>query len=267
MRVKSCRFGNMMYLENDQFIGCSLDTYGESHYCEVEVYRQLVQRGVLVDVGANIGMITVPLAQTAESVIAIEANTFIYHMLCGNVALNNLQNVRALNLVAAEASGLVGYHSGLSFDGIQNYGSFHVSSGCGSTDECGRRMDKPVLTVAIDNLGVVPTLIKIDVEGMEVPVLLGARKTIERHKPYLSIEFLSDTEGIIDFLQQINYKWKLLATPVFNELNFAGVKENVLMVDGKHIYSHNLLCWPQECVFEFESPWLMELNHEWYPRP
>jgi FkbM family methyltransferase len=209
-------------------------------------------------------MITVPLAQTAKSVIAIESNTFIYNILCGNLAWNSLQNVRALNCAAAHASGTMGYCCGWEFNGVQNYGSSHVSSQPGVVDECGRKMDRPIATVAIDDLvftypGITPTLIKIDVEGMELPVLTGAINTIERYRPYLSVEYLGDKAGIVGFLSQLGYRWRLLRTPVFNGENFAGVTENCLMVDGKHIFSHNLLCWPKDGV-EPKSQWLCDLE-------
>jgi hypothetical protein len=44
-----------------------------------------------------------------------------------------------------------------------------------------------VETVAIDDLGVVPNVIKIDVEGFEIAVLRGA-KNVLKHKPRLEIE-------------------------------------------------------------------------------
>ena len=48
VRLKECRYGRMAYLANDQYIGRSLDYYGE--YCEGEgiVFEQLVKAGQIV---------------------------------------------------------------------------------------------------------------------------------------------------------------------------------------------------------------------------
>src|SRR5262245_11832458 len=62
--LKNCRHGSLLYNRNDQYIGRSLDLYGE--YCEarVETVRQLLKPGdVVVDVGAYIGHNTVFLAR------------------------------------------------------------------------------------------------------------------------------------------------------------------------------------------------------------
>lgn len=45
-----------------------------------------------------------------------------------------------------------------------------------------------VEVVTIDSLGVRPTLIKVDVEGMEMDVLAGGERTIRRWRPLLYVE-------------------------------------------------------------------------------
>ena len=60
LRVKACRYGVMMYLPNDQYIGKSLDLYGEFSEDEIAIFRQIVRPGAtVIDVGANIGCHTV----------------------------------------------------------------------------------------------------------------------------------------------------------------------------------------------------------------
>ena len=49
-------------------------------------------------------------------------------------------------------------------------------------------------------------LIKIDVEGMEIDVLNGAKKSILKFKPILLIEFIkSDLNLLSEFLNSIQY--------------------------------------------------------------
>jgi len=92
----------MMYLANDKFIGRrSLDAYGE--FCELELYllRQIIKPGMtVVEAGANIGTHTVAFAKAVGAtgrVLTFEPQRTVFHMLCGNLALNGLSNVQAIN--------------------------------------------------------------------------------------------------------------------------------------------------------------------------
>ncbi len=63
-RQKACRYGQMLYNLNDQYIGRSLDLYGEFSEGEVDLFRQIVKPGqIVVEVGANLGAHTVFLAR------------------------------------------------------------------------------------------------------------------------------------------------------------------------------------------------------------
>ena len=67
LRVKNTRFGPLMYNLNDLYIGRSLDLYGEYCIHEARIAMDLLRPGMTaVDVGANIGALTVPMARTAR---------------------------------------------------------------------------------------------------------------------------------------------------------------------------------------------------------
>ena len=74
--TKDCRHGKLMYLLNDAYIGRSLDVYGEYSEGEIDLFRQLLRPGdVAIDVGANIGALTVPMARLVQpggAVVAFE---------------------------------------------------------------------------------------------------------------------------------------------------------------------------------------------------
>ncbi|MCB8881617.1 FkbM family methyltransferase [Acidisoma cellulosilytica] len=65
---------------------------------------------VVIDCGANIGVLTVEWAKMMQgwgSVIAIEAQERIFYALAGNVALNNCFNARVLNVAAGAEEGVI----------------------------------------------------------------------------------------------------------------------------------------------------------------
>ena len=97
VRIKHCRYGPMLYLANDLYVGRSLDRYGEWSEAEMELLRQVVRPGnVVLDIGANVGTHTIFLAQTVGpegAVLAFEPQRMVFQILCANVALNGLPNV------------------------------------------------------------------------------------------------------------------------------------------------------------------------------
>ena len=71
------RYGEFAYYADDSHIGASLALYGEYSELELALLRQVIKPGwTVVDVGANIGTLTVPLAEMVGDegrVYAIEA--------------------------------------------------------------------------------------------------------------------------------------------------------------------------------------------------
>src|ERR1043165_865505 len=98
--IRRCRYGTMMYLRKDMYVGRSFAEYGEYSEGEVDIFRQVLRPGDLaLDIGANLGSHTLPLAQfvgPTGGVYAFEPQRILFQILCGNVALNEIGNVRAL---------------------------------------------------------------------------------------------------------------------------------------------------------------------------
>lgn len=62
--------------------------------------------------------------------------------------------------------------------------------------------------IAIDDLNVAPSVIKIDIQGGEYPALRGARQTIKTHQPVICWENSkenTDKENIYNFLTNLGY--------------------------------------------------------------
>src|SRR4051794_17084148 len=111
-RVKRCRYGWMLYSGAFKWdIPTSFELYGEYSEAEVACLRQLVNPGdTVLDIGANIGDLTVPMAQMvgeSGSIYAFEANPANFNYLCANLALNDLANVRPINCFVTTAKGAV----------------------------------------------------------------------------------------------------------------------------------------------------------------
>ena len=251
--IKQCRYGPLMYLPNDTSIGRTIDLYAEVGYHEVEYYKQLLSLGdVVVDAGAHIGTVAVPLAQTVGStgkVFAVEAYTYISYILSANIVLNNLHNVRVINAVAANNSTVLYFQYEELFERVANdFAGMQLSPDTTSL---------PVPSIAIDDMSLERlNFLKIDVEGMEPDVLQGAKKTIERCRPWLSIEINWHVREIVEFLSSLpDYDCRMFQPPWFNKDNFAGNTEDA----WPGLVSKNLICFPQERSVP-ESPWFVKLR-------
>ena len=238
LRLKLCRYGPMLYLSNDLFIGRSLDRYGEFSEGEMELFRQIVERGqVVVDAGANIGTHTVFFAQTmgpGGAVFSFEPQRLIFQVLCANAALNGLSNVFPFHAAAGRERG-VACVPALDPAAPQNFGAVSLR---------GARGGDRVRMMTIDELGLAAChLIKIDVEGMERDVMAGAEQTIARLRPFLYLENEHDEKPgeLIGVLFDLGYRLYRHVTPMFRPDNFFGDRENVL---GR-VSSFNVLGIPQ----------------------
>src|SRR5690348_8096182 len=86
LTLKRCRYGWMLF--EGPYIGKCFELYGEYSESEVAVMRNFLKEGsVAIDVGANIGDLTLPMSRmVGESgrVYGFESNPATYNILCAN---------------------------------------------------------------------------------------------------------------------------------------------------------------------------------------
>jgi FkbM family methyltransferase len=144
---------------------CGLHEYAEMAF----VLHALRADDVFVDIGANLGSYTV-LACGARGArgFCFEPVPLTYSRLVENLRANGLEGcVSALNCGVGESQGTLRFSSG------HDTGNHVLAQG-----EETLSVEVPVLP--LDSLlgGAAPTLMKIDVEGFELPVLRGAAKAL-----------------------------------------------------------------------------------------
>lgn len=235
--TKDCRHGKLMYLLNDAYIGRSLDVYGEYSEGEIELFRQLLRPGdVGVDVGANIGALTVPMARLVQpggAIVAFEPQRAIFDILCNNLRLNGLANVQAFRRAVGRTPETIRVPL-LDYQRPDNFGG--VALGGSSGDE--------VQLVTIDSLGLPRLrLLKVDVEGMEHAVITGARGTIDRLKPaiYVENDRAEHSRALISLLFDFGYRLWWHITPLFNPKNFFGHPRDIF----GEVVSFNMIGFPR----------------------
>jgi FkbM family methyltransferase len=157
----------------------------------IRIFRRLIEEAlkkneneacVFVDVGANIGLftITAALLNPRVQVFAFEPNVTSYQLLEENLQLNGLTNVSAQQAAVGEKKGRA---------------SLDISSpqaGCHSICSSGaRRIEVDV--ICLDDLflekHMLPSIIKVDVEGYEPQVFHGMKSLPLQHEFQMILEF------------------------------------------------------------------------------
>lgn len=163
----------------------------------LQLRQQIFGAGVVaIDCGANIGVHTVEWAKAMYgwgTVTAFEAQERIYYALAGNVAINNCLNATAIHAAVGSACGemklpRVNYLVPSSFGSLELIQSDR-NEFIGQAADYSEENSTAIRVISIDSLRAHRLdLLKIDVEGMEMQVLEGARHSIVEHKPILCIE-------------------------------------------------------------------------------
>lgn len=161
-----------------------------------------------VDVGANIGNHCLYFSRRFDKVHAFEPNPLAVDLLRWNLRANGIGNV------TVHTVGLAEQPSTATMSIVdRNLGSSHVGAETDAAPAGGERVQ--VSLARGDELLLaeeVVDLVKIDVEGFELGVLRGLRRTLERHQPIVLAEALSSTidtttgtTAVADLLAELGY--------------------------------------------------------------
>ena len=224
------RWGEMYYYDNDQFIGASLQYYGEYTSLEVDyVSSYLKDDDIVIDVGANIGTHTLAYSKLVPKgqVISFEPNKRNYDLLIKNVAINNRDNVHAF---LGGLGDYVGLDRVTDYDPSVkgNYGT--LVTGKGENVCFINKLDN------VCNFNRAVKLLKIDVEGNEGKVLRGGCNFILNHKPVIQFECMEKT--VARQAQEIFHtyfpKYRLYWMPIynFNQHNIRCNTTNIFLNSG-----------------------------------
>lgn len=187
------RGGSRWCLDLSEGIDFSIYLLGAFERSTVATLRKLVKPGdVVFDIGANIGSHTLGLARSVGAtgrVYAFEPSDFAFAKLKRNLALNTELETRTQArqiLLAATGNEQLQAEIYASWP-LEKDDSVHpkhrgrlVTTHNATVDTLDRFVDRE----HIDRLN----LIKIDVDGHELPVLQGGRRVLERFRPTLLME-------------------------------------------------------------------------------
>jgi FkbM family methyltransferase len=173
--------------------------------------KYLKDDSIILDIGANIGTWSIPLAIKNRKIFSFEPYDSSYYALCGNIFLNNKESI------------IYPRHCALT-DNIDKKTTMMLPETCniggcklvetGNPEHTKNKYALETLdSFQFDKID----LIKIDVEGHELNVLKGGEQTILKYKPVILFECWSSNsihwKGIVNtgvelmsYIQTLGYK-------------------------------------------------------------
>ncbi|EDP66297.1 SAM-dependent methyltransferase [alpha proteobacterium BAL199] len=185
------RFGTIEVPAPDRYIRQAIQITGEYSGAEIDLYQALLRPSdVAIDVGANVGVFSIAIGQSvgpSGRVLAFEPQPPIYEFLKRNISRSELEHVQMIRAIVARRDGVA------EFIDVQTLpeGEEVNFGGLGVHSSIRRRFGRFVPTdvrcidgMALDRCD----FIKIDAEGTEGAVVVGATATIARCRPVVSFE-------------------------------------------------------------------------------
>ena len=219
------------YRADDKYIGQRIALKKYEKYETALFLSQLSSESVVVDVGANIGYYTMLAAKVVKKVYAIEPDKKCFEILKKNVRENNLKNVVLINKAASDKR-----EKKYLIRDEENLGNSRIKPTPNpSLDKEGNTNNKNIIYAdTLDNILVneqIISLIKIDTQGWEPEVILGAKKVIKKHRPIMFLEYTPSEykdRKMINFLKK-NYQniWSIndfaeVPWPIFKGVKTSG---------------------------------------------
>ena len=227
MNVLETRHGRMMVRPGQDLISANLALHGHYEWDVVNLCAMIAggyENGVVLDIGANIGTVTVPMAKAHPmyEIHAWEPQRLVFQQLCGNVAFNDCHNVHVYNEAIGSANGCMDIDMP-DYSTNTNIGAWSMSAKVRENSQEAKAggKEEAVDCVCLDELGFPAPirLIKVDVEGYELDVFNGGLNFLKANK-YPPIVYESWTQ--FEWYQETAEEIKSLLTEVGYNLEVFG---------------------------------------------
>ena len=197
-----------------------------------------------VDIGVYRGVYSYKLSKITKHVHAFEPNPLIYPYLEKNLK-KIIKNISLYNIAASDSKGVTNLKIPNRFNTLNKShyeemyklgaSTIHEKNELNNDAYISKEVEKNKLDNILENKKI--GFIKIDVEGHEKNVIVGARKIIEKNKPVLLVEIeekhtQDKVINIINFINNFGYKSYFLNKKELIEIrkNNFGLKNNFIFL-------------------------------------
>ena len=235
--VISLKFNNeffyMLNINNDD--GVVLKYLWRDYYEPLSLklwYVLTRQDGYFVDIGAHTGIYTIVanINKKENNVISLEPFFINFSRMVSNMRLNNITTNNCFLSALSNVEGI---------DKMQiNTGNFYHSSGGKISINGNLQIQKKIL----DNFNFPKPLklMKIDTEGHEHKVLLGAKNTIKKYLPNIIFEINENSfMKSMNFLNEFKYHFYFLDENINKITKIQEFNKNLIKEEGSNCFATN----------------------------
>lgn len=218
------------------------------------------QNLVLIDIGSNIGAVSIPIAINGARVVSIEPQPTLVKQLISNYEMNSIEGFIVLPIALDNVSSgqlhKLSIHSGNS-----GASSLYSKWNPGIREATSRMVPTykfdsvvyPLLESAI--MEELDFVVKIDVEGFENEVVEGMTKFIKEHRPLLLLEHRPDLNFLVKWpVKLTNQNYSFFGVTTVEGID--GTKKVKLVDFDSDRKYENVLAIPSERKLLFESKFL-----------
>lgn len=225
--------------------GYTVLTKGDADQVNAPILARFCAAGTAaIDVGANIGELTVPFARAvgAEGAcLAVEPIPFLADAVRRTAFANGLDWIDVFQCAASTEAGSANLELHYAEGKLLDSGGSRLidSAAAGTVQVATERLDDMVRRSRIGARRI--SLIKVDVEGHELAVLRGAGETLRQHRPALAIEIGNETPAarteMVAVLQGHGYEpVGVLFRHAVLPVTWRALQENAFPLDGKGVF-------------------------------
>lgn len=180
----------------------------------VDIAAEYIEpNSIVLDIGANFGQMSILFSETQRNVkvFAFEAQKYVFELLEKNVKVNDKKNIKCFYNLVGSKSGI----ENIKINKLYKFGSWGANNIEYSSN---KQRSTKIKAIKIDDIKFDQTIsfMKVDVQGLDLDVLRGAKNTIKYHRMPIIFEYESIFENIYDYkfddiekiLNEINYEVK-----------------------------------------------------------
>ena len=214
-------------------LGIFLGIKNEKNLFKIKNYIDPKKKNTIVDIGANIGSVSLPLAKLFHSstIISVEPTYYAFSKLKKNLSLNPnfKKRIRIYNSFISNKKRKINFtHSSWNFSSDSKKHKVHLgilkqtSNKTQSLSELIKKQKKKI------------DLIKIDVDGYEIDVLRSGKEIINKYKPVIYFEFAPY------LYKEFGYSSKILINFIKRDMSYLFFDENFNEVKNINEIAKNL---------------------------
>lgn len=186
---------------------------------------KLKNNDILLDIGANIGLFSLSCFDKVDKIIAIEPEVNNFELLQQNVQVNKCKNVININKGVSSEPGYI---------------SFDHTGGTATAKPAKSGIETDTIDNIMKEMDVVPTAIKMDIEGFEGKALRGFSGYEDLKQIIMEVHSKELQIDISNFLTKKGFNVEFLGEKFLHRAIFNVLKQPLAFLKNEKIHNYDI---------------------------